>query len=85
MTVLEDGNTPWGGAVVGNMIDEQIEVDENGDFEIIVSPHEHQGNWIKSTPGAWRVTFRQFFADWANEEPMMARIDCLDGPHMTRF
>ena len=80
VTVLEDGNTPWGGAVVGNMIDEQIEVDENGNFEIFVSPHEHKGNWIKSTPGAWRVTFRQFFADWANEEPMMARIDCLDGP-----
>ncbi|MGC6511895.1 MAG: DUF1214 domain-containing protein [Parvibaculales bacterium] len=80
VTVLEDGNTPWGGAVVGNMIDEQIDVDEDGNFEIIVSPHEHAGNWIKSTPGTWRVTFRQFFADWANEEPMMARIDCLDGP-----
>lgn len=79
VTVLEDGNTPWGGGVVGNLIDDQIEMDAEGNFELIVSPHEHDGNWIKSTPDTWRVTFRQFFADWANEEPMMARIDCLDG------
>lgn len=78
VTVLEDGATPWGGAVVGNLIDDQIEMDEDGNFELIVSPDEHPGNWIKSTPGAWRVTFRQFFADWENEEPMLARIDQLD-------
>jgi len=79
VTVLEDGATPWGGQVVGNLIDEQIEMDEDGNFELIVSPREHKGNWIKSTPDTWRVTFRQFFSDWENEEPMMARIDCLDG------
>ncbi len=82
VTVLEDGATPWGGAVVGNLIDEQITMDADGNFELIVSPDEHPGNWIKSTPGTWRITFRQFFADWENEEPMHARIDCLDGqPH----
>lgn len=75
VTVLEDGATPWGGAVVGNMIDSDIEVEEDGSFEIVLSPHEHPGNWIKTTPGSWRVTFRQFFADWENEQPMAARID----------
>ncbi|MFK7977706.1 MAG: DUF1214 domain-containing protein [Halioglobus sp.] len=75
VTVLEDGATPWGGAVVGNLIDSEIEVAEDGTFEIVVGPEEHAGNWIKTTPGAWRVTFRQFFADWENEAPMVARID----------
>jgi hypothetical protein len=79
VTVLEDGATPWGGAVVGNLIDSDIQVEDDGSFEIILSPSEHAGNWIRTTPGAWRVTFRQFFADWENEEPMEARIDCLDG------
>lgn len=79
VTVLEDGNTPWGGGVVGNLIDDQIEMDKNGNFELIVSPRKHAGNWIKSTPDTWRITFRQFFADWANEEPMIAKIECLDG------
>jgi len=77
VTVLEDGNTPWGGAVVGNLIDSEIAVAEDGSFEIIVGPEQHDGNWIKTTPGSWRLTFRQFFADWENEEPMVARIDRL--------
>ena len=77
VTVLEDGATPWGGAVVGNLIDTEIAVASDGRFEIIIGPDEHPGNWIKTTPGSWRVTIRQFFADWENETPMDARIDCL--------
>ena len=75
VTVVEDGNTPWGGAVVGNLIDTAIDVNPDGHFEIMLSPQEHPGNWIKTTPGSWRVTVRQFFADWENEAPMVARID----------
>ena len=75
VTVVEDGNTPWGGAVVGNLIDTAIDVNPDGHFEIVLSPQEHPGNWIKTTPGSWRVTVRQFFADWENEAPMVARID----------
>ena len=77
VTVVEDGATPWGGAVVGSLIDRDISVEEDGSFEIILSPDRHPGNWIRTTPGSWRVTFRQFFADWENEEPMVARIDRL--------
>lgn len=77
VTVLEDGATPWGGAVVGSLIDRQIDVNSDGTFEIVLSPTAHPGNWIKTTPGSWRVTVRQFFADWENEQPMVARIDRL--------
>lgn len=78
VTVLEDGQTPWGGAVVGSLIGQDIDVAPDGTFEIMLSPQEQPGNWIRTTPGAWRVTIRQFFADWENEAPMEARIDCLD-------
>ncbi len=44
---------------------------------IVLSPQAHPGNWIRTTPGSWRVTVRQFFADWENEQPMVARIDRL--------
>lgn len=77
VTVLEDGATPWGGRVVGSLIDSQIDVNGDGTFEIVLSPTAHPGNWIKTTPGSWRVTVRQFFADWENEQPMVARIDRL--------
>lgn len=78
VTVLEDGATPWGGAVVGSLVDSEVEVAADGSFEIVLSPSEQPGNWIRTTPGSWRVTVRQFFADWENEAPMVARIDCLD-------
>jgi hypothetical protein len=78
VTVLEDGDTPWGGRVVGSLIDSEIQADDDGSFELIVGPDDHPGNFIRTTPGAWRITFRQFFADWEKEEPMIARIDCLD-------
>ena len=78
VTVLEDGATPWGGAVVGSMIDSQIALEANGYFELILSPDPLPDNWVKTAPGAWRVTFRQFFADWENEESMVTRIDVLD-------
>ncbi len=79
ITVLEDGDTPWGGAVVGTLFGDQIEVGDDGSFEVVLSPNQHAGNWIETTPGSWRVTVRQFFADWEGEEPMTARIDC-EGP-----
>ncbi len=78
VTVLEDGNTPWGGAVTGGLIDDEFMVDEEGNFELILSPEEHAGNWIKTDAKSWRVTFREFFADWENEQPMVARIDRLN-------
>lgn len=75
ITVLEDGHTPWGGAVVGSLLGEQIKSDSDGSFEVILSPHQQSGNWIKTSAGSWRVTIRQFFSDWENELPMTARID----------
>jgi hypothetical protein len=80
ITVLEDGNTPWGGAVVGTLFGDQVEVAPDGSFEVVLSPDEHPGNWIRTTPGSWRVTVRQFFADWENEAPMTARIDLEGDP-----
>lgn len=81
ITVLEDGKTPWGGAVVGTLFGPQLEIDADGRFSVMLSPDPQPGNWIRTTPGTYRVTIRQFFADWVNEEPMRARIDRISaGP-----
>ena len=77
ITVLEDGATPWGGKVVGTLFKNDINTDDCGNFEIILSPDEHAKNWIKTSPASWRVTIRQFFGNWGKEEPMNATIDCL--------
>jgi len=80
VTLVEKGGTPFGGAVAAVVIGDQIEVEPDGSFQIIVSPVPHSGNWLKSTPNTFRITFRQFFADWVNERPMQARIDRLGAP-----
>lgn len=79
VTVVERGATPWGGGVASMLFGDQIKVAPDGSFELFLSPHPQPGNWLKTTPETFRVTFRQFFADWENEEPMEARIDRLTG------
>jgi hypothetical protein len=77
VTVLETGETPWGGAVVGTLFASDLETDAQGNFELYLGPGEHPGNWIRTTPATYRITFRQFFADWENETPMEASIERL--------
>jgi hypothetical protein len=79
VTVVERGATPWGGGVAGALFGDEIETAADGSFELLLSPDPQPGNWIKTTPESFRVTFRQFFSDWENEEPMEARIDRLTG------
>ncbi len=79
VTVLETGETPWGGGVVGTLFGSELEVDAEGNFELWLGPDERPGNWIRTTPATYRVTFRQFFADWQSESPMEAAIECLTG------
>ena len=75
VTAVETGDTPWGGGVASTLFGQDLEVDEEGNFELICSPEPHPGNWLNTTPDTFRVTFRQFFADWENERPMQATID----------
>lgn len=84
VTILEDGDTPWGGAVVQTLMAEQLNIDANNQFELHISPDPQPDdfagpgkNWMQSSPGTYRLTFRQFFADWLNEKPMVAEIECL--------
>ncbi len=86
ITVLEDGDTPWGGKVIASLFREDIHCDAEGHFELHLSPEpppeKARLNWVQTTPQTYRITIRQFFADWLNEEPMAAMIECLtaDGP-----
>ncbi len=79
VTIVEEGNTPWGGGVAGTLFGPDLEVAEDGSFELMLSPERQPGNWIRTTPATFRVTVRQFFSDWEGEEPMRARIDRLGG------
>ena len=77
VTAVEDGATPWGGGVTHTLFGKDLQVEADGSFELICSPEPQTGNWLKTSPNTFRVTFRQFFADWEHERPMRARIDRL--------
>lgn len=77
VTVVEEGDTPWGGAVAGTLFGEDLEVHPDGTFQLMLSPESQPGNWIRTTPRTFRVTVRQFFSDWEEEEPMRAHIERL--------
>jgi hypothetical protein len=53
---------------------------DNGDFEVIVSPHPHPGNWIALDRGDRRcfLHVRDIFGDWNVEHGVELHIECLD-------
>jgi hypothetical protein len=57
----------------GNIRNDQLECDAQGNFELWVGPQEHPGNWLPTGPDADAIITRQFFADWDHEE--RARFD----------
>ena len=56
-------------------------LDDDGSFRVTLSPEAQPGNWIRTSPGTYRVTIRQFFGNWSAERPMRARIDRLGADH----
>ena len=69
-----------GGA--GHLNDVDLEIDAQGNFEIIASRKEHPGNWLQLAPDTSMVLLRQTFLDRSNETPASVEIECLesDGP-----
>lgn len=60
---------------IGRILGSELQTEWDGSFQIVISPDEHPGNWIKSTPDASYIQIRQFFGDWAEEEPISVRIE----------
>jgi hypothetical protein len=49
------------GPVLADRNDRDFTIDADGRYEIILSPEEHQGNWIKLEPDARIVIVRNYF------------------------
>lgn len=82
IVLIEEGSTPWGGLGSAPLFRDQIKTDKEGNFQITISPNAHSGNWIQSNAKTFRVTIRQYFADWENEKPMAATIERISEPKL---
>jgi hypothetical protein len=61
-----------------------IEADEDGNFELILSQREHEGNWLPLTPESRTLNVRQTLNDHENEKLAQLTIERIDGPHQAR-
>jgi hypothetical protein len=69
------------GAMYADLDDGDLQIDSNGDFEILVSaqrPAGHTGNWLQIKPGAIALMTRYRSYDWINEVDPVMSIECLD-------
>lgn len=51
------------GPILADVNDRQFDVDADGNFELILSPDEHPGNWVRLQPDARVVLVRSYFLE----------------------
>lgn len=66
---------PGGGHTVSSLNSEDLRIDRNGNFEVIVSLERSPGNWLPTATDATAVLVRQTFGDWNKEIPAEVHID----------
>lgn len=54
---------------------EDLHVEEDGTYEIILSPTRGGANWMDNPPDSARVLIRQVYSDWSVEPPGEVHID----------
>ena len=67
-------------ASTANALVDELEVDSNGDFEVVLSADEHTGNWLAIDGDTPTLTVRHFFYDWDAEVPSRLHIERLGDP-----
>ncbi|QCQ93621.1 DUF1214 domain-containing protein [Rhodococcus sp. SGAir0479] len=55
-----------------------IVLQDNGDFEVVISARPHTGNWLPMPENTKDIITRQYFYDWDAEEPYHLSIERID-------
>ncbi len=63
-----------------NELVDELEVDAHGNFEVVLSPDEHDGNWMRIEGAHPTLTVRHFFYDWDTEVASSLRIERIGDP-----
>jgi len=66
-------------ALVGAMTEADLFVDAAGDYEIILSPVKHAGNWIDTSKNASYLLIRQYAHRWHETESATFKINKIAG------
>ncbi len=63
-----------------NELVDELEADADGNFEVILSADERDGNWMRIEGEHPTLTVRHFFYDWTTEMPSSLHIERLGAP-----
>jgi len=63
-----------------NVVADDLEMDGDGRFELVLSATEQPGNWMQLTDTSSSLVVRQFFYDWAGEAAAELDIECTSHP-----
>jgi hypothetical protein len=64
-------------AATANELVDELEVDGDGNFEVVLSPDERPGNWMRIDGDHPTLTVRHFFYDWDTEVASSLHIERL--------
>jgi hypothetical protein len=64
----------------GNVVADDLTLDAEGNFELVLSATEHAGNWMALDETSSSLVVRQFFYDWTNERAAELTIECTGRP-----
>ena len=62
-------------ASTANALVDELDTDGDGNFEVVLSGREHDGNWMRIEGAHPTLTVRHFFYDWDTEVPSSLRIE----------
>ena len=66
--------------IVGWVNDRTLDIDDAGNFEFVLSPEPHDGNWLKLEPDAVCAITRDYLVDPKNGRRTEFRIETVDPP-----
>jgi hypothetical protein len=67
-------------ASTANALVDELDADADGNFEVVLSAEEHDGNWMRIEGPNPTLTVRHFFYDWDTETPSSLRIERISKP-----
>lgn len=67
-------------ASTANALVDELDGDADGNFEVVLSAKEHDGNWMRIEGTHPTLTVRHFFYDWDTETPSSLRIERVGDP-----
>lgn len=72
----KDGH--WSTRIVCTLNDRNMAFNEDDTFEVVLSPNEHPGNWMKLEPDAECVVTRDYMVDPVNGKQASWQIEAMD-------